>query len=123
VLSLYFTLLKFTVGRVTLTAFLYATTTFLHVYEGVTLLAITVGVAYSLLAQEAGDPPLGSRPRGLYNCRRSLLHLADGASPFFRLSVPSWRALNLPFSTLFIAYPLAWVLLGWGLADYWRNTI
>jgi len=32
VLSLYFTLLKFTVGRVTLTAFLYATTTFLHVY-------------------------------------------------------------------------------------------
>jgi len=38
------------------------------------------------------------------------------------LPLPSWRGLNILFSTLLMAYPLAWVLIAWGIGDYWQKA-
>jgi hypothetical protein len=38
------------------------------------------------------------------------------------LPPPNWRAPSIFFSILLISYPLAWILIGWGISDYWGKA-
>jgi len=122
VVSLYFTLARFSLWRVILTAFLYWAVTFLHVYEGITLIMITGGVAFLCWRKKLVVLPAITT---LTVCAFSVvtcfiwlifLHRSSG------LPVPHWRAPNILFSVLLIAYPLAWVLIAWGIRDYWGRA-
>jgi hypothetical protein len=113
---------KFSLGRSVLTALLFAGATFIHLYEGVALIAITMAVAY--LSWRKG---LVMRPAliTLSLCAFSVavtfiwLFLQYSSSG---LPVTSWRAKSIVFSTLLISYPLAWGLIAWGIRGYWEKS-
>ena len=122
VTAVYAALRRFTAGRVALAMFLSAAITLLHVYEGVTLMAIAAGIAVCCRARRQ-------------NAREAAILLALVAATvlacyavvmvMFRnsgLPMPPWRAVNILLATLLIAYPVAWGLIAFGLRDYWRQA-
>jgi hypothetical protein len=122
IFSLHFTLREVRWRRIILTAFLYITATLLQLYQGVTLITITAGVLF--LCWRKG---LLNRSRFMVGLICSLaaagcmiwqmlLYRSSG------LPMPTWRALNIMISILLISYPVAWLLIAWGVADYWRQA-
>lgn len=122
VLALYLALNKPSFWRMLLAAFLFAAATLLHLYEGVTLIAIVMGVAVlswrkGLLSRSALVTMAAcTLTVALAFGWQFLLYRSSG------LPTPTWRGVNILFSTLLIAYPVAWFLIAWGLADYWRQA-
>ncbi|MFN0071251.1 MAG: hypothetical protein ACKVVP_07145 [Chloroflexota bacterium] len=122
VLSFYFTLRDYAAWRVALTAGLYAGMTLLHLYEGITLLLITAAVAAVYWRKG-----LAIRPAlvTLAACTVTVALSLGGQWLLYHssgLPVTSWRAKPIPFSVLFLAYPLAWVVIAWGFFDYWQKA-
>ena len=122
ILSLYLTLRAFSLRRVILTAAMYAATTIVHVYEGPTLLMITFAVVIVFWRKGIG---IRAKFFTLIVCTLAVAaslvwHLALYSSS--GLPLPSWRGLSILFSTLLIAYPLAWVIIAWGLPGYWQKA-
>jgi hypothetical protein len=110
-------------GRLAIAAAVFAFGTFLHIYEGLTLLAITWGALAAVAFRDAAP-------------RRTLLvtgAVCTGAVvltllPIFMIArqsglpTPSWRGETLVFSVFVLAYPLALGLLVWGFGRYWREA-
>ena len=120
--SLYLTLKEFSLGRLILTAILYAGTTVVHVYEGATLLMITLGVVFlcwrkGLVVRAAFFTLTVCTLAVTASLVWHLLLYRSSGLPF-----PSWRGLNVPFSILIIAFPLAWLLIGRGFTGYWQKA-
>jgi hypothetical protein len=122
VLALYFALKRFSLARVALVAGLYGLATFLHIYEAATLSMITAAVAIfcwrkGLLARRdwislaAGPVAAGISLYLLMSLQRS------SGLPF-----PPWRATGIFLAIVVVAYPLAWLLIAWGVAAFWRNA-
>ena len=96
--------------------------TVLHVYEGVTLLAIAMAAVAASWRHEAE--------------RKAALRLVAWTSVsvvaiygvlgilFVRsgMPAPEWRAVNILLSIVVIAFPIAWWLMAVGLRDYWRRA-
>ncbi|MEQ1858251.1 MAG: hypothetical protein ABL963_17500, partial [Longimicrobiales bacterium] len=107
---------------VSVAALAFAFATIIHVYEGVTLLAI---VACVTLLWWAKRLPM-RRPLIIAFtltvtvgvCLLGLVALQRGSG----LPIPGWRALTIPLTILVLAYPLAWALIAWGGMDSWRNA-
>jgi hypothetical protein len=122
VLAFYASIRRGTLARHALAASLFAGSTFLHVYEGVTLMAIAAGIAVC-------SWPLreyrGAIVRALLVCGVAtglsyavLVHWISQAG----IPMSTWRAVNVLFATLLIAYPVAFGLIAWGWRDYWRTA-
>jgi hypothetical protein len=122
ILSLYLTLRRFSLLRVAATAMLFAFTTFIHVYEGVTLLIIVLFITLLFSSKKLMDRStlitLTSCTLATLACFALLSYLYNSSG----LPFPSWRNSNVLFSTLLIGYPLAWVLIAWGISGYWRKA-
>jgi hypothetical protein len=122
IFALYFTLRKFTPWRLGLTALLYIVTTVLHLYEGITLIAITASsVLLCWSKKQVGRSAfftLGicSLMIAIVIAWQVFLYHHSG------LPLPTWRSLNVLLSTFLIAYPLAWGLIGWGISRYWHTA-
>jgi len=121
-LALYFALRTASFWRSALAVFLFGLTTLLHFYEGVLFLMIAAGIALlcwrkGLLDRRALITVAACAASAL-GCLLwvAWLHSASG------IPVPGWRAVNILLSTVLIAYPLAWGLIAWGLAGYWRTA-
>ncbi len=123
VLALHSTLQRFTPLRLAGTAAAFAFGTFLHVYEGLTLLAIATAVVAMCVARQVVDR------------RHAVITLlACGAAVFVAmlpivvlfkqsgLAAPTWRGQNLLFSVVVLGYPLALGLLFYGFGRYWRDA-
>ena len=121
-LSFYRTIRSFSWPSVALTAAAFAAATVVHVYEGVTLLAIATSIA--LLCW-------------IRNIRRYQVVVVTTACMIAvgivfvwiaalvargGLPVPPWRGPAIYPTLLFLGFPLAWTLLAWGLARYWREA-
>lgn len=105
------------------TAAAVAAGTLLHLYEGVTLLAIFTGVA---VTEWAGTRRL-SRPlvvAWLASVAAAGITLGWLAwlVAHSGLDVPPWRAINILFLILLLAFPLQWVLMAWKGREYWRDA-
>lgn len=111
-----------TLPRLLLLLALVALTTLVHLYEGITLAVIATAVA--LLCWRKG---VALRPALL---ALGAVAIAAAAAILWQLALfrgsglplPDWRAVNILVATLFIAYPLAWLIIGWGLPGYWRRA-
>ena len=121
ILSIYSTMLRATALHVACTAISCAAMTLLHMYEGVTLIMISAGIALVCWCRRTRR---GSSLAALVTCVLAVgvclgwlwnLYHSSG------LLLPQWRAVNILVSTLLIAYPLAWLLIAWGGANYWRR--
>lgn len=120
--ALYFTLRKPSIWRVPLTAGLYILATLLHVYEGVTLIMITASIVFLLWRKG-----LLNRSHLVISALMALSVVACMAWQFLLyrssgLPLSPWRGPSILFSILLIAYPLAWVVIAWGIMGYWRKA-
>lgn len=121
ILSIYATVRRATVVRIACTAISCATMTLLHVYEGVTLIMISAGIALMFWCHGTRR---ASSAVALVTCVVSVtICLGWVWSLYHRsgLDPPPWRAKNILLSTLLIAYPLAWLIIAWGGAAFWRR--
>ncbi len=121
ILSIYATVLRVTVGRVACTAVCCGVMTLLHVYEGVTLIMISAGIALVFWCRKSRRASslvaLATCAASVGVCIGWIGALYDGSS----LALPPWRADNILVATLLIAYPVAWAVIAWGGADFWRR--
>ncbi len=121
VFALYLAVREWTPARGAAVCAWFAAVTMLHVYEGLTLVAIGIGVAATLWDRDVE----GRNARraavtttvcvGLCYLALGLLYRRSG------LPLPEWRAVNILASTLLIAYPVCWGLLAFGGARYFRQ--
>jgi hypothetical protein len=122
VISFYFTVSKFSLVRVLLTAALYAVLTLLHLYAGVTLTMITLSITFLCWRKK-----LETRPALVTSavCIASVIGCMCWHFYMFRssgISIPRWRAPNILISTLLLGFPLAWLMIFTGLSDFYRRA-
>ncbi|HEX4932304.1 MAG TPA: hypothetical protein VFV33_03940, partial [Gemmatimonadaceae bacterium] len=123
IVALYGTMVRFSFGRMALTAVAYAAVTVLHIYDGVTLLAIGGGILFLFWVK--GGLPTRAMLLTLVACALAVAVPVAWQLSLFKhsgLGIPEWRAPAILFSELALAYPLAWGLIAWGLGDYWRKA-
>jgi hypothetical protein len=122
VISLYLTIRKFATGYLILTSCLYIFVTLLHLYEGITLIAITIAIVILLWCKK-----LATRPTflTLFVCILAVIACLTWQVMLFRTSgipLPTWHGVNILFSILVISYPLAWIFIVIGIIDYWQKA-
>jgi len=121
VFALYLAARRWTWGRGVVVCALFAGVTVLHVYEGLTLVAIAIGVSLALWRD--GESGRNARRATAWSTATvaacyvalGLLFKSSG------LPLPSWHAINILAATLFIAFPVSWVLLALGGPAYFRD--
>lgn len=122
-LAVYFAVRERSVKHHVSAGVLVAATTWIHVYEGVLLLAVVL--AFTAL--------LGVR-RG-FEARRDvpLLAICGGAAVFTigailyaqqmsGLPLPTWSGPDMFFTNVVLGHPVGWLVLGVGLGAYWRRA-
>lgn len=123
IVALYWTMVRFSVGRMVVTALAFAAVTVLHIYDGVTLLAIGGGILFLFWVK--GGLPTRAMLMTMVACGLCVAVPVAWQLSLFKhsgLGIPEWRAPAILFSELALAYPLAWGLMAWGLGDYWRRA-
>lgn len=113
---------SFSIARALLASFVFGAATLLHIYDGVTLVFIAAGVVFVMWLRKL--PVRGAL------ITAALCAVAVGAAILWQLllyrgsgiPIPDWRADSIYFSELALAYALAWGLIAWGLARYWRTA-
>lgn len=122
VLSLYFALRRFSLLRLLAMTTLYALATALHVYEGVTLAAVTAGVAYfcwrKRLLRRREWVTLAAGPAAAFLTLTGLYLLQQLSG----LPVSPWRAPGIFLAIVLLAYPLAWLVIAWGFSSFWPSA-
>ncbi|HPF62556.1 MAG TPA: hypothetical protein PLI93_10910 [Gemmatimonadales bacterium] len=101
---------------------LFAGATILHVYEGVTLLAITAGVVAVCLRRGL---PRRDAAALLATATASVAVVLVGMLLLQRGSgypTPEWRGLMVAPAILLLAYPVAWLLLAVGGIRFWQEA-
>ncbi len=120
--SFYLTIRVFSLFRMFCTGVFFGIATLLHIYEGITLLAIVTSVTFifwrkglptrfALFTSGACAIFVGV----VIGWQISLYHSGG-------VSLPPWRAPAIYFSELALAYPIAWLLIAFGIGDYWRRS-
>lgn len=121
-LAFYFALRRFSVGRAALAAGLCGLITLLHVYEAFTLAAVFAMVVFlcfrrgqateaALRTAAACCAAMGSVLLALFLVQRS-----SG------LPLPDWTPEEMPFASLALAFPLAWLAITFGFGRWWPHA-
>lgn len=122
VLALARALERYTPRRAALAALGFAAMTLLHVYEGVTLLAIAAAAAVVSWSRP-GERAVALRVLAWTTVAVAVVYGALGMLVIRSgLPLPEWRAVNILFSTVVLAFPIAWWLMAIGLRRYWLGA-
>jgi hypothetical protein len=122
VIALWATLRRFSFARLALVCTLFAGGTFLHVYEGLTLLIIATGACIAVWRKGV---PARTALAVLVACGLSVAAVLFPLVIVYKssgLPAPEWRGLVVEFPILVLAYPVAWLLLVPGIGRYWRES-
>ncbi len=122
VMAVYFALQHFSRGRLLLAIGLGAGCTLLHLYEGITLLAILGCLAGLLwLKKLLGRKEVVTLASvgGAVLITLAALFLLQSRSG---LPMPDWSEEPILFSTLILAFPLVWLLFLIGFGRYWKDA-
>lgn len=122
ILALARALEAYTPARAALAAAAFAAMTLLHIYEGVTLLAIAAAVV-AVSWRHPDERHTALRLLGWTGAGVAVTYAALGFL-FARsgMPLPEWRAVNILLSIVVIAFPIAWWLMAIGLRDYWLRA-
>lgn len=115
---------RYSTARALLAAAAFAGMTLLHVYEGVTLWAIAAAVVVANW-RHATERSAAVRTLGWCTVAVAVTYAALGWT-YARsgLPLPRWHAVNILFSIVVLAFPIAWWLIAIGLRDFWgRATV
>lgn len=122
VLALYFAWKQPSFWRLTALGAAFAAAPVIHVYEGVTLLMITAATALLLWKKNLMDrarlkvPAIAGAAVAFSLASLWMIQRASG------LPVTDWRPIYILPSIVLIAFPLAWLVIGFGLGRYWRTA-
>jgi len=122
VFSLYHTLRQVSWWKAALTTFLFTFTTLVNIYQGVTLVAVAAGILFLCWRKRLLNRSMGlvgvlcSLGAAVCMAWQVLLYRLSG------LHMPTWRASSILVSIFLISFPLAWGLIAWGGAEYWRRA-
>ena len=122
ILSFYAALKRYSPVGVAVAAIAFGAATIIHVYEGVTLLMIAGGVtvlcwAKGFLKRESVIVTAA--------CAGAVAAVFLWVSVLVNgsgLPVPQWRGVPIFPTVLLLGFPVAWALVAWGLARYWRTA-
>lgn len=94
----------------------------LHIYEGVTLLAILAATAFFSWRKH-----ILNYNTAITLTTSTLAALAGMGFIFYlysqsSLPLPTWVGVNMLFSNLLLAYPLAWLMYFIGISGYWQKA-
>lgn len=121
-LSFYRTVRSFSWPSVALTAAAFAAATVVHVYEGVTLLAIAGSISLLCWTRHVRRfevvATTGACLAAVGLVFVWIVLLVKGSG----LPLPPWRGPVVYPALLFLGFPLAWSLLAWGLSRYWSEA-
>lgn len=121
-LSFYRTIRNFSWPWVVLTALAFAAATVVHVYEGVTLLAIAASIALLCWVRNIRRYQVVALTTACVIAVGIVFVWIAALVARGGLPVPPWRGPPIYPTLLFLGFPLAWMLLAWGLARYWRDA-
>ena len=121
-LSFYRTIRSFSWLSVALTAVSFAAATVVHVYEGVTLLAIAISIALLCWVRNIRRYQVVAVTTACIIAVGIVFVWIAALVGRGGLPVPPWRGPAIYPTLLFLGFPLAWTLLAWGLARYWREA-
>lgn len=111
----------YTPRRLWWTVALFVIATVLHVYEGITLMAIAIGVVAAAIARglpwRRGATIVLSTGMAVALCLAAVLWLHQRSG----LPTPSWRGLTLPPVIVLLAFPVTWLLMAIGGGRHWRE--
>ena len=122
VIALWATLRRFSLARLALVSVIFAFGTFLHVYEGLTLLVIALGACIAVWRKGV---PLKTVLTVFLTCGMSVAVVLLPLAVIYKssgLPAPEWRGLVVEFPIVVLAYPVAWLILVPGITRYWRET-
>jgi hypothetical protein len=122
IMALYWAVSSFTILRAVFAAFMFGTATLFHIYDGVTLSCVAMGVAFVLWIRKL--------PARHAVITAALCCVAAGAALLWQvwlyrrsgLPIPIYRGKSILVTELALAYTLAWGLIVWGLGRYWRGA-
>jgi hypothetical protein len=121
-LSFYRTIRSFSWPSLVLTAVAFAAATVVHVYEGVTLLAIATSIALLCWVRNLRRYEVVAVTTACMVAVGIVFVWIVALVARGGLPVPPWRGPAIYPTLLFLGFPLAWTLLAWGLARYWREA-
>jgi hypothetical protein len=122
ILAFYRTLRSFSWVSVALTAATFAAATVVHVYEGVTLLAIAASIALLCWVRNIKRSEVLATTAACTVAVGIIFLWIATLVGRGGLPVPPWRGPPIYPALMFLAFPIAWVLLALGLARYWRDA-
>jgi hypothetical protein len=108
--------------RFGLTAILHGAITALHIYEGLTLIAIGLGIVALCWRRNVERR---ATLIGFLTVVTSTVTVLLWCVWLFRsggLPITHWRAPHILLSTVLIAQPIAWPILAWGVGGLWRRA-
>jgi hypothetical protein len=120
-LAFYAAVRQYSWARLLIAAALFGIATLLHVYEGVTLLAILAAVLALCWWKDQARRTVAvtcaacAIAAGVCGAAQLVLFRASG------LPMPDWRGPAVLFSTLVIAYPIGWLLLVTAGSRFWSQ--
>lgn len=101
---------------------LFAAATILHVYEGITLMAITIGVVGICtlrgLSRRHALVILASTGVTVGICLVGALAMQQAAN----FPTPTWRGMTVPPVIVLLAYPVVWLLVAIGGFRFWQEA-
>jgi len=113
---------RYSTRRAVVAALGFAAMTLLHVYEGVTLVAIAAALVVASW-RHPDERAIALRLLGWTTAAVALVYAVLGVLVARSgLPLPEWRAVNILFSTVVLAFPIAWWLMAIGLGRYWREA-
>jgi len=122
VASLYLVIRRPSLGLGLLTVCLFSLVTIVHIYEGITLLAIAACVTV-LIWRKGLNPKVATAVlAALVVCVSAILMVLFYLHDTSRAPLPSWRGQAIVPLTLILGFPLGWALLLPALSRYWKDA-
>jgi hypothetical protein len=113
---------RFTWWGLAITTLLYGAMAVVHLYEGVTLIVVTSAITLLCWRKQVAVRPAFTGLLVTSSVVLAVLLWQVWLAVNAGIRLPSWQALMVLPTILFLAYPLQWVILGGNIGNLWNRA-